>query len=81
MENEWIDIKDRMPEFTDNSDVRGGEKSTDIVEVKFNDGTTGEGIYRDNYYRSSWMTRQGTMGFLSNAAWSGILVTHWRPKA
>jgi len=81
MENDWIDIKERMPEFTGSEDVRGGEKSTAIVEVKYNDGTTGEGLYRDNYYRASWMTREGSVGFLFNRAWGGVLVTHWRPKA
>ena len=75
----WISIKDQNPPFIYENMARGGEKSSEQVDVKFNNGTTGEGVFRDNPYRSRWMTRQEP-GFLYNIAWSGIRVTHWKEK-
>jgi hypothetical protein len=72
--NEWISIKDNMPEFEHGSDVRGGERTTATVIVKYNNGTTGIGHFRDNYFRSGWMTRQEGDPFLCNLAWSGLKV-------
>lgn len=76
----WIPVTEQMPPFTNSDDVRGGEKSTDIVDVKYDDDSVGEGLFRDNAFRSSWMTREGEEGFLFNLAWSGKNVTHWKPK-
>lgn len=77
----WIDASERKPSLSDYQNVRGGESTTDMVDVKFSDGTLGEGVWRDNYWRSSWMTRPlNDGGFLFNPAWSGINVTHWKPK-
>lgn len=76
----WISVTEQLPSFTSDVDVRGGEKTTDLVNVKFNDGSTGEGVYRDNPWRSSWMTRDDDNGFLFNQAWGGKLVTHWKLK-
>jgi hypothetical protein len=79
-EIEWIEASLQNPEFTTNENIRGGEKTTDMVDVKFSDGTTGEGVFRDNPWRSSWMTRKEGEAFLSNKIWSDVRVTHWRPK-
>jgi len=73
----WISVEEQMPPFID---LRGGEKSTDIVDIKYEDGSVGEGLFRDNPDRSSWMTREGEEGLLFNLTWSGKSVTHWKPK-
>lgn len=75
IEHKWIDIRIQSPEYIH---VSGYNQSSAIVDVKFADGTIGEGILDANISRTTWMTREESKrpfyrSFVNK-------VTHWKLK-
>lgn len=75
MSTDWISIHDKLPVPEE------GELPYPIYDVLLDDGTLGEGYYEPVKYKRNWMVRHYPQSEFRSLLYTGVHVTHWRPKA